>query len=82
MFSDSQRVVKSPCSDGLSGQAYDASQVPRYLEANKFPYKGGHADLTLNLPLCDRVGDYSDRLHQQDDRGVGVPSVQLSFTVS
>ena len=30
-----------------------STAVKRFLEANKLPYKEGHAALTLNFPLCE-----------------------------
>ena len=46
----------------------------QFLEANKFPHKEGHAaDPALSAV---REGDLSERLHQQDNRGAGVLSLQ------
>ena len=66
-------------SDGLDGQ--DASR-PRSVDGEAFP--GGEQAPTQGRPprrsapdlSSVREGDLSDRLHQQDDRGTGVPSVQ------
>ena len=66
-------------SDGLDGQ--DAS-CPLSVDGEVVP--GGEQAPTQGRPPCCsapdlstvREGDLSDRLHQQDDRGTGVPSVQ------
>ena len=66
-------------SDGLDGQ--DASR-PFSVDGKAVP--GGEQALTQGRPprhsapdlSAVREGDLSDRLHQQDDRGTGVPSVQ------
>ena len=65
-------------SDGLDGQ--DASRPPS-VDGEAVP--GGEQAHTQGRPRRSapdlsavREGDLSDRLHQQDDRGTGVPSVQ------
>ena len=65
-------------SDGLDGQ--DASR-PLSVDGEAVP--GGEQAPTQGRPRRSdpdlsavREGDLSDRLHQQDDRGTGVPSVQ------
>ena len=66
-------------SDGLDGQ--DASR-PLSVDGEAVP--GGEQAPTQGRPprrsdpdlSAVREGDLSDRLHQQDDRGTGVPSVQ------
>ena len=68
-------------SDGLDGQ--DASR-PLSVECEAVP--GGEQAPTQGRPPrrsapdlpAVREGDLSDRLHQQDDRGTGLPSVQGS----
>ena len=76
-------VLSAKCdeetSDGLDGQ--DAS---RPLSVNGEVVPGGEQAPTQGRPprrsapdlSAVREGDLSDRLHQQDDRGTGVPSVQ------
>ena len=66
-------------SDGLDGQ--DASR-PLSVDGEAVP--GGEQAPTQGRPprrsapdlSAVREGDLLDRLHQQDDRGTGVPSVQ------
>ena len=66
-------------SDGLDGQ--DAS---RSLSVDGEAVPGGEQAPTQGRPPCRsapdlsavREGDLSDRLHQPDERGTGVPSVQ------
>ena len=66
-------------SDGLDGQ--DASR-PLSVDGEAVP--GGEQAPTQGRPphrsdpdlSAVREGDLSDRLHQQDDRGTGVPSVK------
>ena len=66
-------------SDGLDGQ--DASRAP-FVDGEAFP--GSEQAPTQGRPprrsapdlSAVREGDLSDHLHQQDDRGTGVPSVQ------
>ena len=68
-------------SDGLDGQ--DAS---RSLSVDGEAVPGGEQAPTQGSPprrsapdlSAVREGDLSDRLHQQDDRGTGVPSAQGS----
>ena len=67
-------------SDRLDGQ--DASRPLSVDDGEAFP--GGEQALAQRRPprhsdpdlSAVREGDLSDRLHQQDDRGTGVPSVQ------
>ena len=66
-------------SDGLDGQdasrplSVDGEAVPGSEQA---PTQGSPPRRSApDLPAV-REGDLSDRLHQQDDRGTGVPSVQ------
>ena len=49
-------VAKKPVTDlaGKTQAVLPLSTVKRFLEANKLPYKEGHAALTLNFPLCER----------------------------
>ena len=67
-------------SDGFDGQdasrppSVDSEAVPRDEQA---PIQGRARRPDPELPAV-REGDLSDRLHQQDDRGAGVPSVQGS----
>ena len=73
------RVTKRPCSDGLDGQdagrslSVDGEAVPgsEQAPAQGRPPRRSDPDLS-----AVGEGDLSDRLHQQDDRGTGVPSVQ------
>ena len=65
-------------SDGLDGQ--DASRLP---SAHSEAVPGGEQAPTQGSPRRSdpdlsavREGELSDRLHQQDDRGTGVPSMQ------
>ena len=66
-------------SDGLDGQdagrslSVDGEAVPggEQAPAQGRPLRRSAPDLS-----AVREGDLSDRLHQQDDRGTGVPSVQ------
>ena len=52
-------------------------QAPTIDRISMLPHKEGHhAALTLTCPLCERETSQTGRLHQQDDRGTGVPSVQ------
>ena len=65
-------------SDGLDGQdasrshSVDGEEVPGGEQA---PTQGRPRRSAPDLSAV-REGDLSDRLHQQDDRGTGVPSVQ------
>ena len=65
-------------SDGLDGQdasrslSVDGEAVPGGEQA---PAQGRTRRSDPDLPAV-REGDLSDRLHQQDDRGTGVPSMQ------
>ena len=71
-------VTKRPVTDltGKTQAVLPPSTVKRFLEANKLPHKEGHhAALAAPDLSAVREGDLSDRLHQQDDRGTGVPSV-------
>ena len=49
-------VAKRTVTDltGKTQAVLPLSTVKRFLEANKLPYKEGHAALTLNCPLCER----------------------------
>ena len=65
-------------SDGLDGDAsrplsVDGEAVPGGEQAPTQGSPPRHSDPDLSAV---REGDLSDRLHQQDDRGTGVPSVQ------
>ena len=65
-------------SDGLDGQdasrplSFEGEAVPGGEQA---PTQGRTRRSDPDLSAV-REGDLSDRLHQQDDRGTGVPSVQ------
>ena len=66
-------------SDGLDGQdasrplSVDGEAVPGGEQA---PTQGRSPRRSAPDLYAVREGDLSDRLHQQDDRGTGVPSVQ------
>ena len=66
-------------SDGLDGQdagrslSVDGEAVPGGEQA---PTQGRPPRRSTSDLSAVREGDLSDRLHQQDDRGTGVPSVQ------
>ena len=72
------RVTKRPVPSALDGQ--DAGR-PLSVDGEAVP--GGEQAPTQGRPprrsgpdlSAVREGDLSDRLHQQDDRGTGVPSV-------
>ena len=74
-------VAKKPVTD-LAGKGasrppsvtVDGEAVPR---GEKAPIQGRARRSDPELPVV-REGDLSDRLHQQDDRGADVPSVQGS----
>ena len=67
---------------GFGGQ--DASRPPSVDSCESVP-RGEQAPIQGRARRPDpelpavREGDLSDRLHQQDDRGAGVPSVQGSW---
>ena len=66
-------------SDGLDGQ--DASRAPSVdgeavLGSEQAPTQGRPPRRSAPDLSAVREGDLSDRLHQQDDRGTGVSSVQ------
>ena len=72
-------MTKRPVTDltGKTQAVLPPFTVKRFLEANKLPHKEGHHAALHDPDLSAvREGDLSDRLHQQDDRGTGVPSVQ------
>ena len=66
-------------SDGLDGQdascppSVDGEAVPGDEQA---PTQGSPPRRSAPDLSAVREGDLSDRLHQQDDRGTGAPSVQ------
>ena len=68
-------VAKKPVTSAASRPpSVDSEAIPRGEQA---PTQGRALRSGPELPAV-REGDLSDRLHQQDDRGASVPSVQGS----
>ena len=73
-----QRVTKRPVTDltGKTQAVLSPSTVKRFLEVEQAPTQGRPPRRSAPDLSAVREGDLSDRLHQEDYRGTGVPSVQ------
>ena len=77
-------VLSAKQSDEETSDRLDGQDASRALSVDGEAAPGGEQAPTQGRPprrsapdlSAVREGDLSDRLHQQDDRGIGVPTVQ------